>query len=80
MAKEVEFHEKLKGSWRENEDWWYLVTEDDGSQHVRHEWSHVDVYRGGGNGGNQTYGIDEFMSGDHNATAKAKLSELLKKG
>ena len=62
----------------ENEDWWHLVTDDEGEQSVLHEWSHVNPYRSGkGDSGSQAYSIEDFLAGDHDAAAKEKLKALL---
>lgn len=79
MVERITFHTERKGSFEENEDWWRLVIEDDGSSHVEHEWSYVNAY--GRNrhdsSGTQSISVADFLSGDHDATARKCLQELL---
>ena len=56
------------------------VVEDDGTTHVEHEWSHVDPYgKKKTNSGTRRIPVDEFLAGDHDATAKSNLDDYLKK-
>ena len=78
MASKEQFHSRTKGSLMENEDWWYLIADDQGEQSVLHEWSHMNPYKfGNENSGSQSYSIQDFLAGDHNDTAKSKLKILI---
>jgi hypothetical protein len=62
----------------ENEDWWYLVIEDDGSNWVEHEWSYVDRYgKHPPNSGKSRFSVDEFMAADVSPAVKANLETAL---
>ena len=80
MAVKTQFHQRIKGSLLETEDWWHLIVEDDGTTYVEHEWSHVDPYgKRATRAGAQRILVDEFFAGDHDPTAKNNLIEFLKK-
>jgi len=80
MASRVQIGESIKGALRQNEDWWYLVLEDDGSCYVEHEWSYVDPYgRGKPNSGTKTFTVEEFLAGDSSEGMKSELRSALKK-
>lgn len=79
MAVKTQFHERIKGSLQEMEDWWRLVVEDDGTTYVEHEWNHVDPYgKRAPREGKRQIPVDEFFAGDHDPTAKKNLTEFLK--
>jgi len=81
MAERIQVYQKVKGSLMENEDWWYLVVDDNGNRHVEHEWSHVDPYgKREPNSGKIKISIDDFLRGDHEAAAKEALKAELAKG
>lgn len=78
MGKKIQFHERIKGSLQEIEDWWDLVTDDNGHSRVRHTWSHHDPYRNRRpDEGEAFYEIDEFLAGNADDEAKQKLKALL---
>lgn len=79
MAEKIQIYQIVKGSLMETEDWWYLVTEDDGSKYVEHEWSHVGPYRLGSNSNSGTKRIEiaEFLASDAPEPAKSALTERL---
>ncbi len=80
VATKTQFHQRIKGSLQETEDWWCLVVEDDGTTCVEHEWSHVDPYgKRAPRAGTQRIPVDDFLAGDHDTAAKDNLAELLKK-
>lgn len=80
MVKRVQIGERIKGSLMQNEDWWHLVLEDDGSYHVEHEWSYVDPYgKSKPNSGKKTFSAEEFLAGDGSDGLKAELRAALKK-
>lgn len=77
MGKEI-FHSQAKGSYQENDDDYALVTEEDGSKYVEHEWSHVDVRKTGNiDKGTKRYSVEEFLASDVSAAIKGKLKALL---
>jgi hypothetical protein len=78
MAKRVQIGESIKGSFRETEDWWHFVVEDDGSKYVEHEWSYADPYKGKGTEGTKKIPVDEFLSSDASEGLKAELRKALK--
>jgi hypothetical protein len=40
-----ELHKLTRGSWANDEDWWYLVFDAETYRlYVEHKWSYVDVY------------------------------------
>lgn len=77
MAETIQFHSKQKGPLGEKEDWWYLELLDGMRPAVRHEWSYHDPYNGHSNAGEQSYSTTDFLAGEHDANAKAKLKGLL---
>lgn len=81
MAERIQFHERIKGSLQETEDWWHLEIEDSGHRRVRHSWSHHDPYGNHKpNEGEAFYEIDDFLAGEADEEAKKKLRELLNGG
>lgn len=78
-AARVKFHQIIKGSLMETEDWWRLVTEDDGQIYIEHEWSHVDPYKLSlpSNSGTERFGVDEFLGSDAPESAKNALRKML---
>jgi hypothetical protein len=77
MAEKVEFHKSVKGPLMETEDWWRLVTEDDGQRFVEHEWSYVDPkLASSGNTGTKRFAVDEFLAGDAPQSVKDILAKL----
>ncbi len=78
MASKEQFHSRTRGSLMENEDWWYLIIDDQGRQSVLHEWSYVNPYKSsGGDAGSQSYSIEDFLAVGHDAAAKDKLKALI---
>jgi hypothetical protein len=81
MSTTEEFHARTRGSHAEDEDWYRLVTEDDGTRFVEHEWSYTNPYPPqNSDDGTQRMTVDEFLSGDYDANAKNKLRELISLG
>lgn len=78
MSKRVQIGESIKGSFRETEDWWHYVVEDNGSAYVEHEWSHTDPYRGNDDSGVKKTPVDEFLAGDASEGLKGELRSALK--
>jgi hypothetical protein len=39
MRQTIPFHSKYKDAASEDEDWWRLIVEDNGSMHVEYQWS-----------------------------------------
>jgi len=79
MSESIPFHEKRSGALAEKEDSWRLVVADDGTSQVEHECSYTNPYRAGSsNAGKRMYAVEEFLYGDHDGTAKAKLTALLR--
>lgn len=77
MAKRTTIIESRKGALGQNEDWYYFVANDDGSCHIEHEWSHGDPYgKGGGSSGSKHLSVEEFLKGNYNAEAVAKVKQL----
>lgn len=71
-------YQRTRGSLGENEDWWYLETDDDGARQVRHEWSYTNAYKAGpSNSGESRSSVDEFLAGDNDQNAKRALEQLL---
>ena len=74
----TEIHSQRKGSMGEDEDWWtLLVDSESGEKTVEHEWSYTNAYGPGQDSGTQIVTVDEFLAGNSDQTAKAKLRELL---
>jgi hypothetical protein len=79
MTKRVQIGERRKGSLAQNEDWWHLVVEDDGSHHVEHEWSYVDPYgKGPGSEGTKSIPTNEFLASDAGPGLKGELRAAMK--
>lgn len=70
-------HKKEKGHMGQYEDWWYLDVSDGNDPTVVHEWDHVRVGDLSHGGGETTYTVDQFLDGENNEQAKAKLREML---
>jgi hypothetical protein len=75
MGKRVQIGEQTKGSLT-HKDWWYLVLEDDGSDHVEHQWSHG---KGVPNTGSKRFSVEEFLAGDGSEGFKSELRFALRK-
>ena len=71
MAKRMQISESIKGALRQNEIWWTLILEDDGTKFMEHEWSYV-------NEGVKKISLNEFLSADHPEALKAKVLTVLK--
>ena len=76
-----EIHKKTKGILGENEDWWYLCTEEDGTKTVIHEWSYIQLKGLKTNDGQETYTVENFLTRKdvwhHNREAIDKLNTML---
>jgi hypothetical protein len=80
MPKKVQIGEKKKGGLGQTEDWWYFVTEDDGTHCVEHEWSYVDPYgKSPGSEGSKKIPVNEFLASGEAPGLKARVREELKK-
>jgi hypothetical protein len=78
MTKAIEFHSRTQGSLGENEDWYRLIVEEDGSRVVEHEWSHTNAYKvSQSDSGSKRISVEEFLRGAYDQTAKGKLSDLI---
>lgn len=78
MSKRIELSATAKGSMGEDQDWWALVTDNDGKMYVEHEWSHRNAYRFRvGNSGTSRIAVSSFLSGDYNTKAQQKLRQKL---
>lgn len=75
----MQFHQRVKGSLGEKEDWWHL-NEVDGEQVITHSWHHTEIRGLNSREGSNRYTVEEFLAGDHNTQAQAKLKEVLAKG
>ena len=74
MGKRVQIGERTKGSLT-NKDWWYLVFDDDGSDHVEHLWT-----RGEGipDTGSKRFSVEAFLAGDSSDRLKGELRFALR--
>jgi hypothetical protein len=75
-------HNKTKGPLLENDDTWTLLVDSETqAKSVEHEWSYGDPYgKGTPNVGKTVITVEEFLSGDVDNEAKAKLNALLHGG
>lgn len=78
MAKRIQISEQIKGSLRQNESWWTLILEDDGTKVMEHEWSNVDPYGKGANEGTERILVGDFLAGNHPEPLKARVRNALK--
>jgi hypothetical protein len=74
-------HSIAKGAWGETEDWWNLVTEDDGKPWVEHEWSYHDLYgKREPDTGVTRMTVEEFLNDkNQSAIARNHLASILAK-
>ncbi|MBR0789887.1 hypothetical protein [Bradyrhizobium manausense] len=77
MPKRIPLTEAKKGPLGEKEDWYVLVIEDSGESYIEHEWSHENAFGKGGNAGKKKIPVDEYLKGNHNAEAVAKVKQAL---
>ena len=78
MSRMIDLCTSTKGSLGEDQDWWQLVTDNDGKMYVQHEWSHVNAYKFRvGNAGKEQITVNHFLLGDYNRKAQKKLRERL---
>jgi hypothetical protein len=74
MATRIQLSERITGSFREEEDWFYFVIDDDGSKYVEHEWSFLDK-----NGsrpsasGCKRIPVEEFLRSEYGQGVKESL-------
>jgi hypothetical protein len=80
--KRIPIHSMTTGTSGRNEDrWTLLIDSETGTRSVEHEWSYVTPHgQGQRNSGEKTVSLLEFLASDADATAQAKLCDLLKKG
>lgn len=75
-------HSRISGSLQQNDDSWHLLVDDvTGTLSIRHEWSHMDPYKGKVTSeGTRVSSVDEFMASNAPTAAKdalqAKRDEL----
>ena len=84
MAKKELFRYSSRGGLAKNEDWYYLVTDDQGKRSVVHEWDYMFLHRNtpssrdqSRNTGSRSYSIEEFIAAYGHNDAKDKLKDLL---
>ena len=78
MSKLIELSTSTKGSLGEDQDWWQLVTDNDGKMFVEHEWSHRNAYKFRvSNSGKEQIAVDHFMSGNYDSNVQQKLRARL---
>jgi hypothetical protein len=72
-------HERVKGPLANNEDWWYLVFDQETKRlFVQHEWSYVDLGRlHSENSGSKDLDVTTFLRESDSIPARTKLTELL---
>ncbi|MGA0541833.1 hypothetical protein [Neotabrizicola sp. VNH66] len=77
---EYKLYSRMSGALSENDDEWHLVVDDaTGDMHVRHEWSHMDPYKGKVTSeGTKELTVEEFLAS--NAPIAAKDALLAKRG
>jgi hypothetical protein len=75
-ASRTKFHERIKGPYREKEDWWHLI-EDSGQLSVEHEWSHSSLGNLKTDSDTKTMTVEEFLASDAPNDAKEALRKLL---
>ena len=78
MSKLIELSTSTKGSLGEDQDWWQLVTDNDGTMFVEHEWSHRNAYKFRvSNSGKEQIAVDHFLSGNYDSNVQQKLRARL---
>lgn len=78
MSKLIELSTSTKGSLGEDQDWWQLVTDNDGKMFVEHEWSHRNAYKFRvSNSGKEQIAVDHFLSGNYDSNVQQKLRARL---
>jgi hypothetical protein len=76
MARKEQFYSLSKGSLEEKEDWFWLLTGDDGRETIEHEYS----YEGPPSRHRSDYHeVGAFLDGDAPPAAKEALRALLAK-
>jgi hypothetical protein len=61
-----------------DEDWWYLVTDDDGSEYVEHQWSYLRLRDFRTDAGTARIEIGNFLANPRSPQrACQRLGELL---
>ncbi len=81
MSKMIELCTSTKGSLGEDQDWWQLVTDNDGKMYVEHEWAHRNTYKFRvSHTGSEQIEVNQFLAGDYNSEAQQKLRERLAGG
>jgi hypothetical protein len=79
MAKRIQISEQIKGALRQNESWWTLILEDDGTKSMEHEWSYVDPFgKNPGSEGKEIIPVEAFLADDHPEALKAKVRAAIK--
>jgi hypothetical protein len=77
---QIPFYCRSKGTVGQSEEKWTLLIDlESGYKSVRHEWLHTTPYDRGVSScsGERTVSVGEFLASDADATAKAKLRQLL---
>jgi hypothetical protein len=70
MAKRVQIGEHTAG---QNEDRWYFIVADDGTQSVEHKW------KSPGGEGAKSVPVDEFLAGDYSDTIRDAVRAEIEK-
>jgi hypothetical protein len=79
MAQRIEIGERIKGTFRDIEDLWHLVVDDDGTRYVEHEWTRLHHHDPRPpEVGTRKIPIDEFFAGDFGHGIKEDLRQALR--
>lgn len=63
---------RIKGSMSENEDWWRLMADDNGTLFVEHQWSHTQLKGLKTDADTVRLEIEDFLADDHPWASKAR--------
>lgn len=74
--KKRQIAEKTQGHMGQNEDWWTLIQDDDGTTFVRHSWSYTKINGLTTNSGSKDIPASEYF-GLTGEALDAKIAELL---
>jgi hypothetical protein len=74
--KKSQVYYAAKGHLGQNEEWWYLIENDDGSIEIENEWDHVKVNGLAQNKGSKRFSLDDGLK-EAPSNAVAKIKELL---
>jgi hypothetical protein len=77
--EKIQLEYRGRGPLQNNEDWYYLVFQDDGSISVEHEWQHMNPYKGTTTSeGTESFDFDEFRASANGIRLSAQIDAALK--